>query len=558
VNLLELQSDPNAFREALLIDTEAGPAPLVEKIDDWQLHDFRALDSGWQRAVVGTSLNADHQRAWLERPRGHSKSLDLGIMAAWALFASRRRLSLIGCAADQDQARLLRDAIGKLVWVNPWLARMIEVQNYRVVNPNTGSSLDIISSDVKSSYGLTPDGIICDEVVHWKSRDLWDSLLSSAAKRSTCMLVVLTNAGLSDDWQWQTREAIRQDPNWYFSRLEGPCASWITADRLQEQERLLPSVAYRRLWQNEWTSGGGDALTEELIRAAFDAHLSPVSRAMPDWEYVGGLDLGVARDASAVCILGVKRGREGHGHIRLAHTRLWRPSRGTRVDLQEVEDSLRDLHGRFDLKALNYDPWEARHLASRLQAGGLSVYRSKLSKLTASGHKGEHYASTKVPMVEITSTPKNLQQMATVVIEAFNDRRLELYEEADLKKDLSRLRVEERQFGFRLTSPRDELGHGDMGTAFTLALLAASELAAKKKIVAGASWFSVSAQGIQAMGSVSSPDAGEAEGPLDRAEARRQWLEDSINEERQRIASLPPDYNSDFYRFMKHNGRLGS
>ena len=88
-----------------------------------------------------------------------------------------------------DQARLLRDAIGRLAYCNPWLSAIIEIQNYKVANPRTGSSLDIITSDAPTSYGLTPDAVVCDEVVHWRRRDLWDSLISSAAKRSTCMFV---------------------------------------------------------------------------------------------------------------------------------------------------------------------------------------------------------------------------------------------------------------------------------------------------------------------------------------------------------------------------------
>lgn len=482
MNFLELQSDPAAFRESLLIDTDSGPAPFSQKIEPWQAQDFAALDSGWQRAVLGSSTQATHQRGWLERPRGHSKSLDLGIMAAWALFASRRRLSLIGCAADQDQARLLRDAVGKLCYINPWLGKLLEVQNYRVLNPNTGSSLDIISSDAKTSYGLTPDGVICDEVVHWKNRDLWDSILSSSAKRSTCMLVIITNAGLSDDWQWTTREAIRKDPErWYFSRLDGPQASWITPDRLQEQERLLPSIAYRRLWLNEWTSGGGDALSPEVIEAAFNASIHPHSSALPSVEYVGGLDLGVSRDASAVCILGVGRQHDGHGRVILAKHRVWRPAKGSKVDLQEVEDYLFELNANFKLKNLNYDPWQATHMASRLQAGGLSVFQSKLHRV-----HGNWVPTTRVPMVEIPSSGSNLQRMATVLIEAFNDRRVVCYPEAELKRDLTRLRIEERPYGFRLVAPHDNQGHGDLGTAFTLALLAASELASRRKFKATA------------------------------------------------------------------------
>ena len=84
-------------------------------------------------------------------------------------------------------------------------------------------------------------------------------------------------------------------------------------------------------------------------------------------------------------------------------------------------------------------------------------------------------------MTEVPQTGQNLHDIATVLLEAFNDHRLELFDEPDLRRDLSRLRVEERQYRFRLTSPRDEYGHGDMASAFSLARLAASELAGKQR-----------------------------------------------------------------------------
>jgi hypothetical protein len=82
-------------------------------------------------------------------------------------------------------------------------------------------------------------------------------------------------------------------------------------------------------------------------------------------------------------------------------------------------------------------------------------------------------------MVEITQSGGNLQAMASTLIQAFNDGRVELYEEPNLRRDLQRARVEERNYGYRLTWPRDEHGHGDTGTAFALAMLGASEVAAE-------------------------------------------------------------------------------
>jgi hypothetical protein len=479
MNLVELQRDPAAFRAALLIDTDAGPVPFGKCMDPWQDSDFRVLDPGWIRAVRGVKAPAPpHQRAWLERPRGHSKSLDLAVMSTWALFASVRRLAGYAAAADQDQARLLRDAISKLVYVNPWLGKILDVQANRVVNLTTGSTLTIISSDVRSSWGLLADFIVVDEATHMRERDLFDSLLSTAAKRSTCMFVTITNAGIIDEWQWGLREKIRTDSTWYFSRLDGPVARWITSQVLAEQERLLPTIVVDRLWRNIWTSGLGDALSQADIDAAFNPALRPLEGAAFGWEFVGGLDLGVTRDCSAVCILGIRRGRERHGQIRLAATRIWKPRKGAKVNLQEVEAALIDLNGRFLLKALNFDPWQALHMASRLSAAGLGVLADQLRPT---------HMTARVPMVEIQMTAKALTEMASACLEAFHDRRLELYEDSDLRRDITRWKLEERLGGggYKLVSPRDEYGHGDMGSAFALAVLAASTLAEKRKLVAG-------------------------------------------------------------------------
>ena len=64
MELIKLQSDPSEFRQKLLIDTDAGPTPFAQVIEDWQDHDFRALDDGSIRAVVG--LSHPTQGEWLK------------------------------------------------------------------------------------------------------------------------------------------------------------------------------------------------------------------------------------------------------------------------------------------------------------------------------------------------------------------------------------------------------------------------------------------------------------------------------------------------------------
>lgn len=470
-------SDPSAFRADLIVDVDGIARRLGDVQDDWQRDDFAALDPALLRCS-GRQQNDDaRMRAYLERGRGHSKTTDLAVTAVWALAFAARPLRGYCFAADRDQAALLKDAMATLVRLNAWLGDILDVQKNLVTNkaaghPGAGSQLEIFTSDVGSSYGILPDLIIADELVHWEGDgSLWHSLISSAAKRKNCLLVVISNAGFVDSWQWGVREAARTDPAWHFSRLDGPMASWMTPERLAEQERMLPPVAYLRLWGNQWSTGGGDALTPSDINAAFIAGLEPMTGKESGWLYVGGVDLGLTRDGSAVVVLAVPTGGLA-GKIRLAHAKLWRPVRGQKIDLREVERHILDLDRRFGLEFVGFDPWQAELLAQRLEADSERRRRNQRRR-----HWVEPW------MQEVTPTAANLREIATLTIESFTDRRLELFDCVALRNDLLKLRVEEKSYGIRLTSPRDGDGHGDTFSAFSLALTLAHDLSGKKKTI---------------------------------------------------------------------------
>jgi phage terminase large subunit-like protein len=479
--------NPAAFRAALCIDVDGSPRKLADVCDPWQSADFAALDGGW-RAVAGHhDVDAAVRRAWLERPRGHSKTSDIAIMVTWALFASRRAIRGVAAAGDADQAALLRVAIEGLRRGNAWLSPILDVQRERVVNRHTGSELAILTSDAPTSYGLTPDFVVADELVHWRSRELWDSLLSSAAKRANRLLLVITNAGFRESWQWETREAIRQDPSWYFSRLEGPRASWIDGKRLGEQRRLLPRVAYQRLWFNAWSLGSGDALSSEDIDAAV-ARGERREEMEHGWQYFAGLDLGLSRDASALVTVAKHVGwcevREaaarslsphqrtlieaglleapdmtpefiehpGTGRLRLLGCQIWRPESGRKVSIEQIESAIVEASERYDGLRVGFDPYQAMYLAQRLRAKGVNIEA-------------------------VDFTGSNLKSMCSAVLEAFSEGTIDLYECPQLLADLRSLRVVEKAYGCRLESPRGPGGHGDAATGLAIALHLARQTA---------------------------------------------------------------------------------
>ncbi len=244
---------------------------------------------------------------------------------------------------------------------------------------------------------------------------------------------------------------------------------------------------FARLWLNEWSAGSGDAIDPADLESAFSL---PGPAREPEYgqAYVAGLDLGLARDASALVMVGKSVGwterrasgepvpvsstlaamadlglitpRESEvevtyhpptGKLQLASVDVWRPPRGGRVEIEPIEQRVVELHRRFGLLCVAYDPWQSEYLAERLR-------------------------KQRVPCLPVPFAPANLTSMATEVLSGFRDRIVNLYRQDDLQRDLQRLRIVEKGYGIRLDSPRGQSGHGDAATAFCLALHAAKEL----------------------------------------------------------------------------------
>lgn len=485
MDLRALQSDPANFRRKLKIDVNGTPQPLARVLDPWQEEDFQALDPAWM-AASGVDIVPKYTRAYLERSRGSSKTSDLATQLSYILFASKRKVIGVAAAADADQARLLRDAIDTLCRLNPWLSSILKINNLEVVNTRTGSKLTCMPSDVGSSYGLLCDFIVLDELTHWTDRGegLFTSLFSAAAKRPQCVFVIISNAGFGkgESWQWRIREQARTNPSWYFHRLK-QTPSWISPALLAEQKKLLPALSYSRLWENKWTSGSGDAFESASIDRAITL---PGPQPPEDgWVYIAGLDIGIKHDASALVIIGLHVGQtieeeqeevlsdrvatlidlglldEPQAHvkttivpgtqkIKLCQVDVWSPKK-QKVSLDAIEQTIADYDSVYHLHTVAFDPWQAEYLAERLRKQGINT----------------------MPVVFQAS---NLQAMARSMLDSFGNSQIELYDHPQLIADLRRLRVEERNYGYRLTSPRlAEGGHGDCATSLTLAVFASSQ-----------------------------------------------------------------------------------
>ena len=446
--LKTLAADFRDFRRGLMIEVDGDLVPLADCLDDWQEECFAMMDGALGK-LVGMPVRRVVPmiaRHWWTRPRGHSKTQDAAVVITFLLFAARRSLRGVIAAGDEDQAKLVKDAIVRLISANPWLAKFVTVERGRVYNQHTGSEAVILTSDAPTSFGLLIDWCWCDELVHWKERDdLWQSLASAISKKGFALLCVSSNAGWTGTWQHGLHEQIRHNPLWYLSHLDGIVASWWTEQQKEEPKGLLSVEGYRRLFENQYVANESRAISDEDLKRAvvLDGPLTnagDIERSIQ----IGSLDIGIKNDRSALCVLSVRPGRP---EVRLAHLVTWKPPRGGEVSLDQVEQATLAAHGKYNLRLVAYDPSQCQHLAQRMR---------------------RNYGMN---MQEYPFTPAHCDEMAVALISGFKNNICQIYPHAELQSDFRKLVVEDKAFGkMRLTAVSDSSGHADAGIAYSIGL----------------------------------------------------------------------------------------
>lgn len=446
-----MAADPGFYRSQLSIEVSGEVVRRADVVAGWQTADETAMDPAWLRCVGRTKTEVRPMRAWLERCRGASKTSDMAVMVCWAMRFATFPLRGISASGDRDQAKLLRDAIRRLCELNPWLGATFEIQNWIVRNTITGAELEIMSSDAASGYGKLVDFILIDEIGNWADTDqakhFWSVISSTLSKKANCLCVAITNAGRVDSWQWEVREAIREDDNWYFHALS-TVPSWISEKQLKEQQRLLPPNVFARLWGNKWSSGTDTGLSPADVDACTALRGPQVARMRGFDYYIAACDLGWRHDRTGLVVLTLSTHER---KIHLAHAASWLPQDyGGELPLEIVEDELLEVDRRFNLDLLTFDPREATGLSQRLANCGVNCGRMNLSS-------------------EVQNN------MAKVFLQAFNQRLVQLYPHSELIRDLLSMEVVDRTVGLKLQAARSAGGHSDLGFAFAMALLATWE-----------------------------------------------------------------------------------
>ncbi|WP_437229942.1 terminase large subunit domain-containing protein [Planctomicrobium sp. SH661] len=395
------------------------------------------------------------RRAYIERPRGHSKTSDMAVQIAWILLAARQTVNGLAAAADLAQAHFLHDALFRLANVNPEILEPLRFIEHCIVNKDTGSWLEVISSDVNGSYGALPDFIVCDELSHWRKPELWYSLLSSAAKKPKCVLTILTNAGVGRGWQWEVREHARTDRRWHFSSLDGPQAPWITEEWLDEQRALLPQPVYERLWLNRWQHAEGNFLTLEEVEACRHSQRSYQPAGLRNFDYVAAIDYAEKHDFTVGCVCH----REGEIVI-VDRMDVVCPSPQSPTLISWVEDWIQEIAGRFPRVRFIVDEFQLVGTIQKLES------RFPIQRFRFSGGEGNHRLAVALRQLIVHQRVQWYPGCGTVPGPHRNDLETELASLILKQSSGGRLRIDHQS---------DRQHHDDRAFALGVACLALTE-----------------------------------------------------------------------------------
>lgn len=415
-------------------------------LDDGSRWGEKATPDQWADMEALFDPAGPRKHFWL-RARGRSKTTDVGAATLAVMLAGGLRGGdeLYAAAAGREQAALLARKMRLIAENTPELRGAVDVQNYRVVTPRTGATLDVLSSDLSTSWGKTPRWIFVDEIANHDSTEaakgFIDSLITSLPKRRDSVFIAGTTPSSPNHWSHDLWEMAENDSLWRTSIVAGP-APWQDPAELESMRAYLTPSMWDRLYECRWSELDDQLATLEQVRACIghEGTLPPD----PAFAYVHGVDLSSVHDVTAVATCHTEV-RDRKAVMVLDRLRAWKPSRGRKVPLDEVEEYVTATVGEYG-GLIHTDPWQALPLATRWRNAGFQVKEGRFS-------------------------PQDNSRRANLLLSLIRERQLDLPEGEDaLFGEITSLRLQEGSTPgvLKLTTDAGAKSHFDRAMALML------------------------------------------------------------------------------------------
>lgn len=338
-------------------------------------------------------------------------------------------------ASDRKQARIgFEEAMGIVHSFPDEIVkklRLVDSKN-RLQNPKRGAFLEAISNDAGTHHGRTPVFALVDELHAWKKRDLWDVISSGMVKVAGSLKIIITTAGRGQeniayeivDYARKVARGEIDDPSMLPILFETPAdADWrdeevwhrvnpglaygfpdiegLRALAREAEHRPGDRESFRQLNLNVWLDHSTDPFVEMSI---YDEGAGEVDlldfEGEPCWL---GVDLSTVGDLSVIVACWRDRGDgfvvhpwffcpgdnlrrradiDGVPYPTWAEEGFITPTPGNVIDEGAVEDQIRELCARFDVREIAFDPHYARKMMARLLEDGFPAVEMRQGWVT--------------------------------------------------------------------------------------------------------------------------------------------------------------------------------
>jgi phage terminase large subunit-like protein len=375
--LVRWRANPVSFIEEVLRDPETGkPFELFEAQRQFFAHAWQLDDGG--------RLRFPEQCLGMPKKSGKTATAAAHLLTTTCLFGGRYAEAY--CVAndlEQAQGRVFQ-SIKRICEASPHLRREADITQARITFPQTGAVIQAIGSDYASAAGANPTISSFDELWGYTSeraRRLYDEMVPVPTRKISARLTT-TYAGFEGEstlLEELYKRGLTQPeiaPNLHggdglllFWSHE-PVAPWQTEAWLAEMRRSLRPNQYLRMIENRFVTDESTFIDVHAWDRCVDPRIGsvPARRSLPI--YVG-VDASVKHDSTA--IVACTWDRKAH-LVRLVFHRVFQPSPDEPLDFEQtIEATLKDLHQRFLVRRILYDPFQMQSSAQRLLKHGLRI-----------------------------------------------------------------------------------------------------------------------------------------------------------------------------------------
>ena len=424
------RADPCAFIETVLHDPESNaPFVLLDAERQFLQHAFKTGDDG--RLLYGEQVYAAPKKS------GKTAFAALHMLTTVLLFGERYA-EAYALANDEEQAQSrVFQAVRRIVECSPLLMREAKITANKIAfTAFAGATINTLASDYSSAAGGNPTISVFDELwayVSERSRRLWDEMIPPPTRKIACRLTV-TYAGFSGEsvlLEELHKRGLAQPlvgtdlyagDGLLMAWHHRPIAPWQTESWLAEMRRSLRPNQFLRMIENRFVTSEAAFVPMAAWDRCVDPRLGATiaNRGLPI--YVG-IDASVKHDSTAIVATTWDTKAQ---QVRLVFHRVFQPSPDEPLDFEgTVEATLLDLHARFNVVQVLFDPYQMAATAQRLTRAG-------------------------VPIEEFPQSPANLTAASQNLFELINAGNIVAYPNDAMRLAISRAVAVESSRGWRL------------------------------------------------------------------------------------------------------------